>query len=448
MNLLLGIKKVLIKNKIKFNQPLILAVSGGLDSVCLLDVFSKLFDKKYLTIAHFDHGLRKDSKNDANFVKKLCEKYQVGFVLGKAVDLKNQKGNLEENAREARYNFLFREAKRKKAKTIVVAHHGDDQIETVLMNFLRGADIEGLSGMVVKSNREVGNGSFTILRPLLYFFKKDLIKYSGENFLSWREDKTNLNFSLKRNYLRHKILSHLSEHEKDEILKDISLLQKQKNKISKSLKQLFQKNIMYKSENMIVFKTDILKLNKNILAEIIFLAVLHINKRAKDFKKDNYFKIISNIRDGKKGKTYLLPNKLKVISDYDSVIILKGALPKLSFNRKKLNMGKNKISKLGIEISLSRKKSENSMDLEKINFPVFIRSFSPGDKFYPKGILGSKKIKDYFIDKKIPKSLRCSIPLIVDSRGLILSISGLQISQKVIIRKSTKKYLTISYKKI
>lgn len=186
----------------------VVAVSGGVDSVVLLDALSKQ-EGVELIVAHFNHGIRPDSANDEEFVKKLAEKYHLPFEKGQ--------GNLgsnasEEKARKARYDFLNETLSKYQAKAIITAHHQDDLVETATINLLRGTGRKGLNSLKSRPG---------LLRPLLGISKEELIKYAKNHGLSWREDPTNIDQKYYRNYIRHSVLPKMSAGNKQKLLKII-----------------------------------------------------------------------------------------------------------------------------------------------------------------------------------------------------------------------------------
>lgn len=183
----------------------IVAVSGGVDSVVLLDLLTKVNNLE-LVVAHFDHGIRQESANDRKFVEKLAQKYGLRIIVGD--------GNLgseasEDVARKARYDFLLKVLKSEDAKAIVTAHHLDDVVETVAFNILRGT---GRKGVTALSNQK------QVLRPLLNATKKEIIEYARDNKLAWVEDSTNLDTKYTRNWIRHVLLPKMSDDKKEQIV--------------------------------------------------------------------------------------------------------------------------------------------------------------------------------------------------------------------------------------
>ncbi len=191
----------------------ILAVSGGVDSVVLLDLLSKQPELD-LVVAHFDHGIRFDSDDDGEFVARLAKKYGLVFELGQARLGKNAS---EETARNARYQFLETARKKYQADDIVTAHHKDDLIETAFINILRGTGPRGLVSLADKDGMK---------RPLLGFRKKEILAYAQANKLHWREDKTNQEDKYLRNYLRRHVVNKLSSSQRDGLVENIEKVAK------------------------------------------------------------------------------------------------------------------------------------------------------------------------------------------------------------------------------
>ena len=196
------IKNNLASSKFPKNQKIGLAVSGGVDSMVLLDIFSKI-NKEYdlkLYVMHYNHKWRKTSDADAELVRKYCYRNKIKFLY------KETKGKIvknEEIAREERYSFFKDCAKKFSLKIICTAHHRDDQLETILFRLARGTGPNGL--FPIKESRELING-VKIFRPLLNVWKKDIFNYAIKNKISYLEDKTNLDVIYKRNLVRRKVL--------------------------------------------------------------------------------------------------------------------------------------------------------------------------------------------------------------------------------------------------
>lgn len=203
----------------------ILAVSGGVDSMVLLDLLVKNGETE-LIVAHFDHGIRADSAKDAAFVEAKTKEY------GLLVEV--SKGRLgptasEAVARKARYEFLRSMQNKHSASAIIMAHHQDDLIETAMLNILRGSGPRGLISILPKAD---------LLRPLLLYRKAEIIDYAKANRLEWREDSTNQDEKLLRNYLRLNILPKLTDAQRNEIVRNIDKVAKNVNEQDKLIATL------------------------------------------------------------------------------------------------------------------------------------------------------------------------------------------------------------------
>ena len=206
----------------------LIAVSGGVDSVVLLEMLAKKHEN--ILVAHFDHGIREDSKEDAIFVRQLAVKYGVKFFTKREELGANAS---EEKARRARYKFL-RELSEKQNATIVTAHHLDDVVETIIINMVRGTGWRGLAVLNAED----------IYRPLINFEKQEIINYAKQNNLKWREDSTNSLNVYMRNIVRHKI--DLSNEQKNELQilhqEQIRLAKEVKSEVTSLLKSIKNDN--------------------------------------------------------------------------------------------------------------------------------------------------------------------------------------------------------------
>jgi tRNA(Ile)-lysidine synthetase-like protein len=203
----------------------VVAVSGGVDSMVLLDLLRQMSGLE-LVVAHFDHGIRDDSAADRIFVDATAKSYGLLYSFAE--------GNLgpkvsEATARQARYDFLHRVKSENEADAIITAHHQDDMLETAIINLLRGTGRKGLSSL---------RSTDDIKRPLLNIPKSEIQKYAKKHKLEWREDSTNQDESYLRNYVRHRLLPHLSETEKNRLLQIINQAAETNEQLDHELLQL------------------------------------------------------------------------------------------------------------------------------------------------------------------------------------------------------------------
>ena len=458
-------------NMISFNDKILVGVSGGLDSVSLLRYLLSLKEEYNLSIyiAHLNHMLRgKESDKDAGFVKKIAEELKLSYKI-ENYDInecyKNNSLTLEETAREIRYKFYLRTAKIFKANKIALGHNADDQVETILMRLIRGCGLEGLKGIppVRKS----------IIRPLIECARGDIEEYCRKYKLKYRMDLTNKKPIYFRNKIRLELLPILSEEYngniKDNLLKLGDIVSEVSEYLKRKTEAAFRDVI--KKENTGKLIVDLEKLN------ILPLALKRriIRKTIKIVKGNLYnisFKHIHQIiqlTDRQSGEKKIdLPEGLKIKKRYNDLIIFKKKQVAEDEKNSSLNWeyrlptpGKEKIVSLGITIEIKvlnsseikplefykRKKFTSEftefIDFNKVKFPIKIRNKRFGDKFFPINMKGVKKVKKFFIDRKIPKDKRNMIPLLVDDEGKIIWIIGLRLDNRVKIENTTKKILYV-----
>ena len=208
----------------------IVAVSGGVDSMVLLDLLSKA-DSLELIVAHFNHGIRTDAQKDEQLVEKVVLKLDLPLEIGRA---KLGPSASEEQARKARYDFLRKVQKNYSTNKIITAHHLDDAIETAIINILRGTGRRGLSAIHANPN---------ILRPLLNISKNEIKQYAQEHNIEWHEDTTNTDIAYLRNYVRLKVLPNLSRSDRNTLIEHLQQAKLNNKDIDSAIAKLSHKVI-------------------------------------------------------------------------------------------------------------------------------------------------------------------------------------------------------------
>lgn len=405
---------------IKNNEYVIAAISGGPDSMALLDILVKL--KLNVVCAHVNHKVRIESENEAKKVKEYCIKNNIIFEYMEINDY--DKSNFENQARTKRYNFFEELIKKYNSKYLFTAHHGDDLVETVLMKIVRGTSLKGYSGMT----RILDKNSHKIVRPFLTVTKTDLLKYVEENNIWYAIDKTNLLDVHTRNRYRKYILPFLKKEDPNVHLKF--------KKFSDEIKECsdfiekYSLNEYYRIvKSNILNINEFLKLDEIIQKQIIYIMLEKIYENNIDLINSKHICNIINLINGNNG-SISLPNNYKAIKEYNEFLITKlinnEDYEYIIKDVVKLPNGKK------IEILESSEETDNNiiyLNSNDIKLPIKVRNKKSGDTIQIKNMVGTKKIKDIFINSKISKRDRMIWPIVVDSNDNILWIPGLKKSK-------------------
>ena len=414
-------------------------VSGGADSIFMLN---KLYDLKKslsydLFVLHFNHKLRDEADSDEAFVRDRCKELGLEFYSSSALVgayAKENKISEEEAGRHLRYKFFY-EMAAADAK-IALAHNRDDQAETVLQRIIRGSGLDGLVGMEFKKGR--------IIRPILNFYRKEIEDYLSENGLSYVIDKTNLLPIYGRNKVRLKVLPMLEDlnpQVKDALVRLSENAREDVRFLDAYCLKRYE--ILLDAEGLDT--SEFLKEDPSIQRRIIKLYLSDIFKIKEGFYKIHYNLILKFIKEDGLGSLDL-PAGLELVKSYKHFYFSKKKIEKnFDFEEIFLKNGFNKtdLGNFIIEEKNGTPSKESIfIDKDKISGDLRLRTRKIGDKFSPLGLCGSKKLKDFFIDKKIPREARNKWPLICDEKKIVWVV-GLSISDRVKLDKKSKNILNI-----
>lgn len=412
-----------LKENINKNDIVVVACSGGPDSMCLLSLVNELKNELNLKIivAHVNHKLRIESEEEKEMVENYSKENNLIFELLEITKYSNNKFS-EEDARKRRYDFFNKLIKKYNANVLLTAHHGDDLIETIQMRLTRGSNLSGYIG--IKMINE--NNNYKILRPLLSTTKENILNYLNDKNIPYRIDKTNEELKHTRNKYRHYILPFLKNENK-----------KVHEKYLKFSKELIEYdnfvNTYIRNNNFIVDNKIII--NK-IKGESDFIKRKALELLIKEIQKDDIFDI-SDEQMKNLMKLYSLDNKeidlnnnYQGINSYGKILILK----KNSEILNKVLIDKDmKLSDYYFYYNDETKKDNTNscilLNSNEIKLPLYIRSFDNGDRIVVKNLNGSKKVSDIFIDNKVPKHKRSTYPILVDANNTILWVPNLKKSQ-------------------
>jgi len=415
---------------------LLVAVSGGKDSVCLAHLLS--LSEYNFTIAHCNFKLRgKESDEDALFVKQLAKDlgvsyFEKSFETNKYAEEK--KLSTQEAARELRYNW-FRELKNQYGfSKIVTAHHQEDSVETFFINLFRSSGISGLTGIPIISNE--------IVRPLLFATRSDIDRHIQNYKLAYREDSSNVTNNYLRNKIRHElipIIQKLDNRSYKGLLKSLEFLKSDNQLFQYLLNKEAKEFIRNKEDNLII---DLKLLKQHPMAENILFQFLkpygfHKNEVAKILKSKESGKIFySNNFRAALNRNELIVSKINQNDVVTSILIFENeneiAFPfKLNLERLKVN-----------QVEFNFQKTNAYIDADKLKWPLELRKWQYGDSFVPLGMKGRKKISDFLIDEKV-SILEKENTWVLLSNNEIVWLIGHRISDKFKITDSTLNVLKL-----
>ena len=411
-----------LEDNIEKNSTIVVACSGGPDSMCLIDLLVRIKKEKNLNVicAHVNHKLREESDNEALMVERYCKKNKIIFELLEINEYKTTKFN-EEDARKRRYKFFESLIQKYNAKYLLTAHHGDDLIETILMRIVRGSNLSGYVG-IKKINK---NKNYTILRPLLTTTKENIISYNKNNNIEYVIDRSNESMKYTRNRYRKKILPFLKEESKDVHLKFLKFSEE-----LNSYQQFVDEYIKEKElvENNMIVINKIINESNFIKRKALEFIIKEIQTKYIFEISDNQIKEILKIIN-KNNKSIDLKNGFKCVSEYGLIKIIKEDSKKIDTKILDKDLCVDNFSFYFLKESSSNDNWTIRLSTNEIKLPLYIRAKENKDKLLVKNLNGSKKVNEIFNENKIPRAKRDSYPVIIDSDNNIIWIPGLKKSK-------------------
>lgn len=447
-------------NLLSQNDRVVVGVSGGPDSVALLHFLYAIRDKYDLSIhaAHINHMLRgKESDGDTQYVQDLCTRLGIpcSVIYANITSLSKDEGiSLEEAGRKARYDFFIDTANKINATKIALAHNMNDQAETVLMRIMRGTGLDGLCGI-----KPIRDGLY--IRPLIHTQRSDIERYCEINNLMPRIDSTNLKPLYTRNKIRLELIPYIKGNYNSNIEYTLSsmaeILSIDNDFINGYANNIFQNIAAYKEYEISLNIQAIMSLHDSIKKRILRKAVEKMKGNLTGIE-NKHIELMLNIMDrGLTGSAVELPGNLTAKVSYNNLIIVKSVdelaqkfccdliIPGVIHIPLIQGSMKSEIFNSDIDY-LSSNRFVKYFDYDKIKGSLTIRSRMEGDYIIPLGMKGRKKIKELFIDSKIPRSERDKIPL-VSFENEIIWVVGYNISDNYKIDKSTINILKLEFKR-
>ena len=412
----------------------LVAVSGGPDSVTLLHLLYELRDQfaLHLEVAHLQHGIRgEEGKEDARFVAALAASLKLPFHL-KEIDLPQiksdaGKGNLEALARVERYRFFAEVVKDRGLAKVAIAHTRDDQAETVMMWFLRGAGKKGLGGMLPLQQLRLANGSpdtLTVIRPLLEASKSEILAYLAEKGLAHRIDRSNQDSAFLRNWIRLELMPKIHERVDDGLSSRLG----QQAQLFRD-EDLFLEEMARKCHDRIhdgtgLSRTVLLGEPKALQRRVLRLWLEQTRGHLRGIDFVHIEALLRLIEEGPAQGRLSIPGGWALVREYENLRLerrSRGWKP-ICYNYR-LEIGTRlRIDEASIEfqselaaktqLQLEGGLMEAAFDASCLTGDLAVRNFRRGDRFQPLGMAGHKKIKDLFIEKKVPLSIRARCPLL------------------------------------
>ncbi len=458
------------KCRLSRQGPLVVGVSGGADSLALLIGLEKLnYD---LIVAHLDHGLRPESSEDAAFVEALAGVRRLPFVCTR-VDVRGhaeeQGQSIEEAAREARYRFLFDQARRHQAQAVAVAHHADDQVETVLMHFLRGAGLPGLSGMAYRRILPSYDPEIPLVRPLLGVWREEIEAFLAGTGLNPRVDASNRDRTFFRNRLRHALLPELATYNpqvRKVIQRMAEVLGEEDRFLDALAVEAWKDCFVMEAPGSVqldieAFRSAPIALQRRVLRR----AIDRLRPALRDIGFETVERGLAFVAEPPESKVIDLAARLNLAVVGDRLIVKtwSAELPDwgqpllISADQEStLAPGAPVLLRHGWRIEAEMLSNlpgdllsavgelpplETWLDADRLARPLVVRGRKPGERWRPLGMGGhSQSLQDFFINAKAPAHLRDLWPLVC-SEGQVAWVAGLRPSEAFKLKADTQQVL-------
>lgn len=458
---------------------LVLGVSGGADSVCLLHIFLRIQTAfgLQLYVVHVNHGLRgEEAQRDENFVTELCEKYGIPCRVVR-LDIREEARSLgcseEEAGRIMRYRIFAEEAKRQDCTKVAVAHHMEDNAETLLFRMFRGTGVTGLAGIAPVSSL-MTEETITVIRPLLCVTRAQVEGYLQENGLTYCTDSTNADTGYSRNRIRNEILPVAGMYINPQTVRNLNALAQHARKVSDYLErqaeELYHK-IATQAENRIVLALQ--GTEEPVLVELVFRKALYeLSGKRKDITAV-HIEALCGLLDKQVGSSLNLPYGIRAKKNYNGILLqtedaeenpaettvctvqteagelLQGATVVLPENHGSLSFSVKEIEEFGPEplneiIKITQNDYTKCFDYDTITDNISVRVAKDTDWLYIHPDGRKKELKDYFVDAKVPQEERKQLYLVAEA-DKVLWIPGRRTGEHRRVSQNTKKVLLIEW---
>ncbi|MCD5326115.1 tRNA lysidine(34) synthetase TilS [Pontibacillus sp. HN14] len=421
------------------NSTILVAVSGGPDSMALLH-YLKSREQRFgidLVVLTIDHSLRGvDSKEDVHYVSTTCKKWDIKCetVTLDVPSFKEEHGlGTQEAARKLRYRYFSDQMRKHHADFLAMGHHGDDQVETILMEMVRGAEPSSIRGIPVYRSFSIGQ----IIRPLLCVTKQEIEAYCEEVGITPRIDESNKSTTYTRNAMRAHVLPVLKSHN-PKVHEHMQYFQEYQRDdeayMMQESKRIFESSLFDKKDHEIQFnRSDFLNVPSPLQRRTFHLILNYLYQEPSfDVTYHHWEQYIRIVKDKTPQAIMHLPRGLSVVRSYENIVFTFKKEEAVPFHYL-LHVPGELVLPDGAYIYADQDDHYRghdshhfACDISNVTLPLIVRTRKPGDKFIPKGMKGRKKVKDLFIDEKVPHEQRSKWPIVTDANGQILWVVSLK----------------------
>ncbi|MBI4579212.1 MAG: tRNA lysidine(34) synthetase TilS [Planctomycetes bacterium] len=459
-------------------RPVVLAVSGGIDSMVLLHLFSRFNQEKswglQLHVAHLNHQLRReDSDADAAFVAAEARALRVPCTMESAdvaARARSQGVSIELAARQCRYEFLERLCLKLAARVVVLAHHADDNVETVLQRIIRGTGLRGLAG--IRDVRPIRQGSdIQLFRPLLAARRSEIEEYAKNQNVPFRVDASNQTAAFARNRVRNELLPTLRERFNPQVDDALTRLCEQARALEAYLRETCTRMldsivVEHYDRRVVLHGPSLARRPRVIQTQLIREVILHMGVGEGDVTFGHLNAVADLVASEEGTKEVHLPGGLRVARRYSRLVFeLAADQPLTASDEREFCVsasGTTSLPLFGLDLQVEAVAADEAMiaehlrqrenrpqfcheewlDADRVKLPLIARARRPGDRFFPLGMLGMKKLSDFLIDEKIDADQREKVVILCDQLGPVW-IVPLRIDQRVRLTRMTRNVLRL-----
>jgi tRNA(Ile)-lysidine synthase len=454
---------------IKKGSRLVVAVSGGPDSTCLLHLLFELRGELgvELHVAHLDHRLRgAESEADATYVARLAESFGMPVTIEKRdvkAYQKEKRISLEEAAREVRYRFLADTAEAIGAGGIATGHTLDDQVETILMHVVRGTGTRGLVGLKPLSHWRLNGRKFSVIRPLLEVGRQQTADYCHRHKLIPRLDSSNLSLSPLRNRIRQQLVPLLEGYNvnvKEALRRMAAIAADEVAFLDAEVTRLWPDVVTEQPGLIILDKDAFSKLPPALKRHLLRVAIENILGSLKDIET-RHIEEIMDVLERPAGKQVSLPGGLVFYIEYNRYLLGMASVNTCPYpvigGQYNINIpGETELPGWRVEAEIIEPSEKGEglvdndftacLDLEKTGGDLKVRPRKPGDRLQPLGMTETKKLNEFMIDSKIPRSWRGRIPVVLSPQQIVWLV-GYRIDDRVKVTQDTKQVLRLHFRR-